>query len=176
MDATLSVRDNPAGGALFVFEAPLFRVPVPEALPVDPCPAPSESRALHVLIVDDKATNRQVAATLCEMFGCTSDEVTDGHEAVQAAAIGCHDVIVMDIKLPGMDGTEATRRIRSGAGCCSAVPIIAVTANAHPTDEVFYLASGMNGVVETPLKPERLLAVMSAVLRMDEPEDEVCAA
>ena len=176
MNGALTVRDNPAGGALFAFEAPLFRVPEPQALPVKPCPAPNETRALHVLIVDDNATNRLVAATLCEMFGCTSEQVGDGDEAVRAAATGCYDLILMDIKMPGMDGVEATRRIRSGAGCCSSAPIIAVTANADPTDAAFYRSSGMNGVVEKPLKPERLLAVMSAVLQIDEADVEVCAA
>jgi CheY-like chemotaxis protein len=103
--------------------------------------------------------------------------VGDGADAVEAAASGRFDLVLMDIKMPGMDGVEATRRIRSGAGPWSQAPIIALTANADPADAAFYRASGMNGVVEKPLKPERLLAAMSAVLQMDtvEPE-EVCAA
>jgi len=176
MNGTLGMRDNSAGGAVFVFQAPLFCVPEPEVLPVEPCAAPSEGRALHVLIVDDNGTNRLVAATLCEMFGCTSEAVADGGEAVAAAANGCFDLILMDIKMPGMDGIEATRRIRSGDGCCSSAPIIAVTANADPADAAFYRASGMNGVVEKPLKPERLLSVMSAVLQMDDAGAAACAA
>jgi CheY-like chemotaxis protein len=109
------------------------------------------------------------------MFGCSSEAVADGQEAIQAVATGRFDVVLMDIKMPGMDGIEATRRIRSGAGAWSQVPIVAVTANADPTDAVFYRASGMNGVVEKPLKPERLLAAMSAVLELQD-APEVCAA
>jgi CheY-like chemotaxis protein len=98
------------------------------------------------------------------MFGCTSEPVEDGRTAVAAAASGRFDLVLMDIKMPGMDGVEATRRIRSGAGAASQVPIVALTANADPADAAFYRASGMNGVVEKPLKPERLLQAMNAVL------------
>ena len=175
MNGTIVARENPGGGALFAFEAPLYHVPAPGVAEVAAAPEEAGGGALHVLIVDDNATNRLVATTLCEMFGCSSEAVGDGQEAVQAAATGRFDVVLMDIKMPGMDGIEATRRIRSGAGAWSQVPIVAVTANADPTDAVFYRASGMNGVVEKPLKPERLLAAMSAVLEL-QGAPEVCAA
>jgi signal transduction histidine kinase len=175
MDGTIAAKPNPGGGAVFVFEAPLYRVPAPAAAVQAP-PAPADGGALHVLIVDDNATNRLVATTFCEMFGCTSEAVSDGQSAVEAAASGRFDLVLMDIKMPGMDGIEATRRIRSGAGPWSQAPILAVTANADPADAAFYRASGMNGVVEKPLKPERLLAAMSAVLQMDEADGAVCAA
>jgi signal transduction histidine kinase/ActR/RegA family two-component response regulator len=175
MNGTIDARENPGGGALFVFEAPLYHLPAPALAEVAPAPAETGGGALHVLIVDDNATNRLVATTLCEMFGCTSEAVGDGLEAIEAASSGRFDVVLMDIKMPGMDGIEATRRIRSGAGVWSQVPIVAVTANADPADAAFYRSSGMNGVVEKPLKPERLLAAMSAVLEM-QGAPEVCAA
>jgi signal transduction histidine kinase len=176
MNGSIAARPNPGGGALFAFEAPLYHVPAPGAMDVHREPANATERSLHVLIVDDNATNRLVATTLCEMFGCTSETVADGEAAIEAAATGRFDIILMDVKMPGMDGIEATRRIRSGAGPWSQAPILAVTANADPTDAAFYRASGMNGVVEKPLKPERLLAAMSAVLQMGEAEAEVAAA
>ena len=182
MNGTIAAKANPGGGALFVFQAPLYQVPAPQAQPEAPMSAETADGALHVLIVDDNTTNRLVAATLCEMFGCTSDTVDSGPAAIEAVASGRFDIVLMDVKMPGMDGVEATRLIRSGVGAPSRVPILAVTANADPTDAAFYRASGMNGVVEKPLKPERLLAAMSAVLQMDGPDteldggDEVCAA
>jgi signal transduction histidine kinase/ActR/RegA family two-component response regulator len=177
MNGRIEALEAPGGGARFVFEAPLYHVPAPARAETSIASTEAAGAALHVLIVDDNATNRLVAATLCEMFGCTSEAVGDGADAVEAAASGRFDLVLMDIKMPGMDGVEATRRIRSGAGPWSQAPIIALTANADPADAAFYRASGMNGVVEKPLKPERLLAAMSAVLQMDtvEPE-EVCAA
>jgi signal transduction histidine kinase len=175
MNGGIVARANPAGGAVFVFEAPLYRVPAPEAEAGEPVKL-LDAKPLHVLIVDDNATNRLVASTLCEMFGCTSEAVDDGASAVAAAATGRFDLVLMDVKMPGMDGIEATRRIRSGAGPWSQAPILAVTANADPADAAFYRASGMNGVVEKPLKPERLFAAMSAVLQLGEAGAAVCAA
>jgi CheY-like chemotaxis protein len=105
------------------------------------------------------------AQTLCEMFGCTSESVEDGAAAVEAAATGRFGLVLMDVKMPGMDGVEATRRIRAGRSVGSQVPILAVTANADRADAAFYRSCGMNGVVEKPVKPERLLEAMSAVLQ-----------
>jgi CheY-like chemotaxis protein len=166
MGGSIRVEANPGGGALFVFEAPLRQAGAP-ALEPEALDTIEAGGALHVLIVDDNATNRMVATTLCEMFGCSSEAVADGPSAVAAVTQTRFDMVLMDIKMPGMDGVEATRRIRSGPGLGSQIPIIAVTANADPTDAAFYRASGMNGVVEKPLKPERLLAAMNAVLEVD---------
>ncbi len=122
------------------------------------------ARGIHVLVVDDNATNRMVAEGLCEMFDCTSETAEDGEEAVEAARSGRFDLILMDIKMPRMDGMEATRNIRKLPGAAGQVPIIALTANADPDDATAYIASGMISVVEKPIKPERLLEAMNAAL------------
>jgi CheY-like chemotaxis protein len=121
-------------------------------------------RCAHVLVVDDNATNRMVAEALCEMFDCTSESAEDGVEAVEAAKTGRFDLILMDIKMPRMDGVQATRAIRDLSGPKGKVPIIALTANADPEDARGYLASGMSSVVEKPIKAEALLAAMTACL------------
>ena len=122
------------------------------------------TRGIHVLVVDDNATNRMVAEGLCEMFDCTSECAEDGAEAVEAARSGRFDLILMDIKMPRMDGMEATRTIRGFPGPAGMVPIIALTANADPEDAKAYVACGMASVVEKPIKPERLLEAMNAAL------------
>ena len=123
---------------------------------------------LHVLIADDNATNRLVAETLCGMFGCTSESVEDGEQAVSAAASGRFDLVLMDIKMPNLDGVGATRRIRGLAGAAAEVPILAITANADPWDAANYLAQGMDGVVEKPIKAERLLSAINGLFLQDE--------
>jgi signal transduction histidine kinase/ActR/RegA family two-component response regulator len=164
MHGRIEALANPDGGGLFRFTAPLHWLPEPAlALPVA-CPVEAAGGALHVLIVDDNATNRMVAQTLCEMFGCTCETVEDGAAAVEAATTGRFGLVLMDIKMPGMDGVEATQLIRSGRTAGSLTPILALTANADPADAAFYRQCGMNGVVEKPIKPERLLEAMSAVL------------
>jgi CheY-like chemotaxis protein len=120
--------------------------------------------AAHVLVVDDNATNRMVAEALCEMFDCTSECAEDGVEAVEAARSGRFDLILMDIRMPQMDGVEATRAIRALPGRAGAVPIIALTANADAEDTKRYMGCGMHSVVEKPIKPERLLQAINAAL------------
>ena len=174
MQGWIQVEANPGGGALFQFEVPLHEVPAPVRADAVGDAATADA-GLHVLIADDNATNRMVARTLCEMFGCTCETVEDGAAAVEAAASGRFDLILMDIKMPGMDGVEATRRIRSGPDAWSQAPILALTANADPSDAAFYRSCGINGVVEKPIKPERLLAAMSAVLEIEAAGAEAAA-
>ena len=175
MNGTICAVPGCAQGAHVVFEAPLHRMPAPTAA-VAPASTVEAGDGVHVLIVDDNATNRMVAQTLVEMFGCTTENVDNGEDAVRAVAGGRFDLVLMDIKMPGIDGVEATRRIRSGGGSASHAPILALTANADPADAAFYRLAGMNGVVEKPIKPERLLAAMNAVLQIDTADEAICAA
>jgi two-component system, sensor histidine kinase len=150
---------NPGAGHTVVFEMELERAaaaPQPEHR--------TTSRSAHVLVVDDNATNRMVAQALCEMFDCTCESAADGLEAVEAATAGRFDLILMDIKMPRMDGVTAARAIRALPGEAGETPIVALTANADPDDVAGYLAAGMDGVVEKPMKPEHLLAVLQQAL------------
>jgi len=130
-----------------------------------------DARAAHILIVDDNATNRMVAEALCDMFDCTSEQAVDGIEAVEMARSGRFDLILMDIKMPRMDGVTATRAIREMGGRPAIIPIVALTANADPADVQTYKAAGMQDVVEKPIKPERLATVLSALLGGDDAEE-----
>ncbi|HQT54613.1 MAG TPA: response regulator [Phenylobacterium sp.] len=150
---------NAGAGETLVFE---FTAPtaVESNGEAEPDNLDAQQRAAHILVVDDNATNRMVAETLCEMFDCTSESAVDGVEAVAAARTGRFDLILMDIKMPRMDGVTATQAIRALPGAAGRVPIIALTANADPEDAAGYLAAGMNGVVEKPMKPENLLKAL----------------
>ncbi|MCG9915724.1 MAG: response regulator [Phenylobacterium sp.] len=154
---------NAGGGetAVFTLTAPL--APAAEMVPGEH----AAERVAHVLIVDDNATNRMVAETLCEMFDCTAETAVDGIEAVELARTGRFDLILMDIKMPRMDGVAATRAIRALDGPAGQTPIIALTANADPEDAAGYIAAGMIGVVEKPMKPEHLLRALQQALGQD---------
>ncbi len=158
-DGQLRKEANAGASDTAAFE--LLLAPTPEAVEG---PAEDPGRAAHILVVDDNATNRMVAQSLVEMFDCTSESAEDGEEAVEAARTGRFDLILMDIKMPRMDGIAATRAIRAIPGPVGATPIIALTANADPDDAEAYLAAGMNGVVEKPMKPEHLLAALQQAL------------
>jgi len=177
MNGSIQAENLPQGGAVFRFEAEFPKVC---AQPQQDTEAVEETivsdHQISVLVVDDNPTNRMVATTLCEMYGCRTETAENGAEAVEMARTGRFDLILMDIMMPVMDGTEATRRIRSGGGPASRVPILALTANADLSDAAFYKHCGVNGVVEKPIRPEQLLSAMNTVLQIDPDEmqpDEV---
>ncbi len=161
MGGTIRAEANDGRGTRFVFEVPLFDVPKPREAEAEIEAEAAQGPRLHVLIADDNATNRLVAETLCEMFGFTTESVEDGLQAVTAAATGRFDLILMDIKMPNLDGLGATQRIRALPGAAALSPILALTANADPWDAADYIARGMDGVVEKPIKAERLMAAIA---------------
>ena len=163
MDGTIRADSNVGEGVTVTFEIVVEQL-VRRADETLAGGGEVRARGAHVLVVDDNATNRMVAEGLCEMFGCTSECAEDGEQAVEAARSGRFDLILMDIKMPRMDGMEATRTIRKLPGKAGQAPIIALTANADPEDAKAYLACGMLTVVEKPIKPERLLDAMNAAL------------
>jgi two-component system, sensor histidine kinase len=166
MGGRIWAENNPGRGATFAFDLDVPRTEAVEAVEsnIETLSDFDVHSSPHILIVDDNATNRVVAQALCEMFGCTSETAEDGVEAVQAVQERHFDLVLMDIKMPRMDGVQATAAIRALDGPVREIPIVALTANADPEDARRYLATGMAAVVEKPIKPERLRMAMNAAL------------
>ena len=120
-------------------------------------------RPLRVLIADDNQTNRLVAARMLKDFDIQTDTACDGAEAVTAANRFNYDLILMDVRMPEMDGLQATRAIRAYGGRLPTIPIIAFTANAFPEDVTACREAGMNDFV---VKPARKKAMVEAMLRV----------
>jgi signal transduction histidine kinase/ActR/RegA family two-component response regulator len=163
MDGTIGLARSPQGGARFHFSLGLPGCG-PEMRAAEIVAEPTPHETLHVLVADDNAANRFVASRLLEMFGCTHEVVEDGAQAVEAASARPFDLILMDIKMPVMDGVAATRAIRKLAGPAGRTPILALTANADERDEADYVAAGMNGVAQKPIQPDALLNAMRLAL------------
>ena len=108
-------------------------------------------------VIEDTQDNRQIVRDLLESAGYELIEALDGIEGVAAAEREHPDLILMDIQLPGIDGYEATRRIRA-VPALAAVPIIAVTSYALSGDEAKTRAAGCDGYVAKPFSPRQLLA------------------
>jgi two-component system cell cycle response regulator DivK len=110
----------------------------------------------RILIVEDNEENRQILRDLLHHAGLDFVEAWGGEAAVAMAKADRPELILMDIGLPGIDGYEATRRIRSDPSSGS-VPIIAVTAHSLAGDEAKALEAGCDAYVAKPYSPRQLL-------------------
>jgi CheY-like chemotaxis protein len=113
---------------------------------------------LRILVVEDNATNRLIATKLLENLGASVETAADGYLGVAAAERGGFDLVLMDVQMPGIDGLEASRRIRALGGPAAETPIVALTANVLAHQRQSYLDAGMDGVVGKPISPAVLLA------------------
>ena len=108
----------------------------------------------RILLAEDNPVNREVAQDLLHLVGLVVETAWDGGRAVEMALSRPYDLILMDVQMPVMDGTEATRAIRQRDG--EGTPIIAMTANAFAEDRQACLDAGMNDHVGKPVDPEAL--------------------
>ena len=123
-------------------------------------------RPLRVFIAEDDATNRMVVLMMLREFNAETRVVTDGLQAVQAASEADYDLVLMDVRMPEMDGLAATRAIRAQGGRFSSLPIIALTANAFAEDVELCRGAGMSDFLAKPLrKPALVAAVLRAIGR-----------
>ncbi|MFO1412392.1 MAG: PAS domain S-box protein [Burkholderiales bacterium] len=115
----------------------------------------------RVLLVEDDEMNRDVGRALVQMQGMSCDVAEDGSVAVAMVERERYDVILMDVRMPTMDGLEATRRIRKLENGHS-VPIVAVTANVFSDDRAACLAAGMNAFLSKPIDPDKLAQIVAS--------------
>jgi two-component system, cell cycle response regulator DivK len=111
----------------------------------------------RILVVDDQEDNRRILRDLLGASGYTVLEATTGEEAVASAEAHVPDLILMDIQLPGIDGYEATRRIKAKPAL-RRIPLIVVTSYALSGDDAKAFAAGADAYVSKPFSPRALLA------------------
>lgn len=157
----IAAQSTPGLGSRFRLVLPLPPTdgPTPDLAP--PAPAPAATSPLRVLVVEDNAVNRMVLREMLLADGHTVTEATDGAEGVAQAQAAAHDLIFMDISMPGLDGVGAARAIRASDGPCRDVPIIALTAHALPSDLDRFAEAGMNATLTKPLARAGLRAVLA---------------
>ena len=142
-------------------------------------PAQGEARKYHVagariLLVEDNEINQQVAREILERKGVVVEIAENGEAALAMTRQNAYDLVLMDIQMPGMDGLEATRRIRaSGVERLTTLPIVAMTAHAIKGDEELSLAAGMNDHITKPIDPEVLFATLGKWLPAENEPEEV---
>ena len=161
MGGEIGVESRDGEGSTFWFTATLPRAgrPLIEA-PLDS----AIRRPARILVAEDLDINRRLAVALLEAAGHTAQVVSDGAEAVAAVAAGTFDLVLMDVRMPGMDGVTATRLIRQSDGPQACLPIIAMTANVYPEQIDACRRAGMDGHVGKPLNRAQLYAAIDRVL------------
>ncbi len=158
MGGEISVTSRPGRGSHFTVRV---------AAPVTAAPPRAEAShneisimGLRLLIADDHPVNRELARAILEPMGVELGEAVDGMSAIQAAAAAPYDLILMDVRMPGMGGPEAAAIIRGRKGPNRRTPILAFTADVDfaPLEDV---GSDFNGVIRKPLVASELIGSLA---------------
>ena len=161
MGGDLQAASRPGEGSRFTFSVPIVAVTEAELAPamreLDTLPA----QRLEVLVAEDHPVNRQVLEALLHSLGHRAHFVPGGEEAITAVQARPFDLVLMDLHMPGLDGIEATRRIRAlpdrGA---ATLPIVALTADAFTDTRERCLVAGMNNFLTKPVSREKLSTLL----------------
>ena len=168
MGGTLGVRSVLGEGSEFYFTLTLPIGKLDGETPRSREPEHHDFHGRRLLVVEDNLLNQEIAQSLLEMEGFLVETAENGQAALDAFGShepGYYDAVLMDIRMPVMDGIEATRRIRTMERPDSrTIPIIAMTANAFDQDSRKSLDSGMNGHLSKPIRVEELLGMLDACL------------
>jgi signal transduction histidine kinase/ActR/RegA family two-component response regulator len=160
MGGTIGAESELGRGSTFHFEAP---APLASAPPQAPqAPVDLDCPPLSVLLVDDTTMNRQLVKLMLGPLELDITEGANGAEAIRLAEERAFDLILMDIRMPEIDGLEATRTIRAGHGANRSTRILALTADVEPENLAACRAAGIDGVLPKPISPEQLLAEVCA--------------
>ncbi|MFA6266713.1 MAG: response regulator [Pseudolabrys sp.] len=120
-------------------------------------------RSLSILCAEDNPYGRVVMNTILRELGHRADFVESGEAAVKAAARGGYDAVLMDITLPGIDGPEATRRIRALDGAAKYMPIVGISGRSTAADETRAKEAGMDFYLVKPVSPSQLIQALARV-------------
>jgi signal transduction histidine kinase/CheY-like chemotaxis protein/HPt (histidine-containing phosphotransfer) domain-containing protein len=169
MSGRIVLASSPGKGSTFSFEIPLRPIaesgrPPSTLLPKPALIKPPPGARGRILIAEDGEANQLVAAAILRKAGYAVDLARDGEEALGAARTAAYDLVLMDVRMPRMDGLAATVAIRGLEGPAGRVPIIAMTAAVMPNEVARCLEAGMDGHVAKPMDLTALLAAVSDIL------------
>ncbi|MGR3437022.1 ATP-binding protein [Salipiger abyssi] len=160
MGGEIGVESTPGEGSVFWLRVPLVLADG-SGKPEEHSAAAPETPGRDILLVEDNEINLELAREMLTGLGHRVTEARDGEQAVAAASGHRFDLILMDIRMPRLDGLGATRAIRSGAGASRDVPIVALSANVLPEARDSFTEAGMTGFLPKPLTEDGLLQVIA---------------
>jgi PAS domain S-box-containing protein len=164
MGGTLDYQDNPDGGSIFVLDVPLIEAGASASSSPAIAKDPPKGRDARILVVDDVSMNRDIAAAFLTSAGYLVVCAESGEKGVQEAGANDFLAVLMDVRMPGMDGLEATRRIRTLGGTRGTVPVVALTAQVFTEQIAACRAAGMDTHVGKPFTLENLLGAVTRVV------------
>lgn len=166
MGGTITLQSLPGEGSSFTFTAGLGLVDeeLEQPVPRGPSMLTGTDRTLRVLVAEDQPINQLVLQRQLESFGLEVEVVGDGAQAVQAVNEGTFDLVLMDCRMPEVDGYEAARRIRAAEYPGRRIPIVAITANAIREQIDACFAAGMDDFLTKPYRQEDLSRLLRAWL------------
>lgn len=143
---------------------------------IDPgTPSATRSRP-RLLVAEDNATNQMLAVAMLDRLGYDADAVADGAAALEALSRMVYAAVLMDCRMPRMDGFEATRELRAREGGARRTPIIAMTADAMPGDRERCLQAGMDEYLPKPIDMGMLAETLRRRLSHEEASPDASAA
>jgi CheY-like chemotaxis protein len=160
MGGDLKVTSAKGKGSTFRLTAVVDRA---DAQPMETTAQGGQGRTLNLLCAEDNPYGRVILNTILGELGHRADFVSSGEAAVEAAARGGYDVVLMDVVLLGLDGLEATRRIRALPDDAGRVPVIGISGRARSDDEQAAREAGMNAYLVKPVSPSKLVDVLSTL-------------
>jgi signal transduction histidine kinase/CheY-like chemotaxis protein len=166
MRGDLEVESVPSRGSTFRLTVTVDRAATQEAGPGALAAAEHggvAARSLGILCVEDNPYGRVVMNAILTELGHRVDFVGTGESAVEAVARGGSDVVLMDITLAGIDGFEATRRIRALPGAVGKIPVIGISGRTAASDADAAIAAGMNAYLTKPVSPRVLAETLARV-------------
>ncbi|MEW6707440.1 MAG: ATP-binding protein [Pseudomonadota bacterium] len=190
MGGRIEATSTPGLGSCFGFSLPLAAAQGTQADPAG-VPPPAESPGLfpplgggltpalrrHILVVEDNSVNQEVVGQMLRALGCQVRVAAGAYEGLKVLCEQRFDLVLMDIQMPGMDGTEALQWFRRGPSrrfpfiTPSDIPVVAITANALDGDEERFLALGFDGYLSKPFRQSQLHMMLRRRLSPAAPDD-----
>ncbi len=170
MGGNLTVESEPGLGSVF-----RFQITAQEAGRCEEPNTPGGGRVVgimpgfapvRILVVDDNPENRTLVRDILEPVGFVVTEAVGGQEALEVIAHRPPDAVIMDIRMPGMDGREVIRRLKEGE-YGQGLPIIASTAYAYEDEQAEIMAAGAHAYLRKPFRIDELLALLGALLHLE---------